>query len=189
MTTLPPEPNNGDSAAQQPGAPVPPPGAPTTPPSAPVPPPAPQPLPQGYQPPPQGYQPPPQQQPGQQQPQYAAPVDPAAQAASMVTLNYWLSVFFTWVPALIFYFIEKGKNPLADQYHRENLNFSLVRTAVMVATWIIGVIPYIGWILAALLWIGSVVLFVFHIIAAAKATENYKQGLPTKFIFNIDFVK
>lgn len=187
MTTLPPEPNDGDSAAQQPGLPVPPPAAPV-PPAAPTPPPAAPaapvpPQPQYQQP---QYQQP--QQPGYQQPQYAA-ADPAAQAASMVTLNYWLSVFFTWLPALIFYFVEKGKNPLADQYHRENLNFSLVRMIPIVATWVLAFIPYLGAILAILLWIVSAVLFVFHIIAAVKATENFKQGIPPQFIFNIPFIK
>ena len=98
--------------------------------------------------------------------------------------EYMAKVWATWV-----YNIEKGKDPLADQYHRENLNFTLVRAIPMVATWIIGFIPYIGWILGILLWIVSIVLFVFHLMAAIKATENFKKGIPSKFIFNIDFVK
>lgn len=126
------------------------------------------------------------------QPQYQQPPPAAStpeQMANTVTLNYWLSVFFAWIPALIFYFIEKGKNPFADMYHRENLNFSLVRTAVGVATFIIAVIPYIGWILAMLLWIGQVVLFVFHLMAAISATERFKAGQKPNFIFNIPFIK
>ena len=184
MTTLPPEPNDGDSAAQQPGVPVPPTAAPV-PPAAPTPPPA---APAAPVPPQPQYQQPQQPQQGYQQPQYAA-ADPAAQAASMVTLNYWLSVFFTWLPALIFYFVEKGKHPLADQYHREHLNFSLVRMIPIVATWVLAFIPYLGAILAILLWIVSAVPVVFHIIAAVKATENFTQRIPPKFIFNIPFIK
>ena len=108
----------------------------------------------------------------------------------MITLNYWLSVFFVWLPALIFYFIEKDKgHQLANAYHRENLNFSLVRTIVYVATVVIGWIPYIGWIIAILLWIGSIVLFVFHLIAAIKATNNFREGKGPEFIFNIPMVK
>ena len=197
MTTLPPDANNegGTPGAADPsGGQVP----PQQPPAAPPPPPAAPQQPMGQQP-----QVPPHQPGGYQQPQ--APQQPGAyqqpaggyqqpqqggDPANMVTLNYWLSVFFTWLPALIFYFIEKDKgNQLATAYHRENLNFSLVRTIVYVATVIINFIPYIGWIIGILLWIASVVLFVFHIIAAAKATNNFRQGQAPEFIFNLPMVK
>ncbi|WP_336659810.1 DUF4870 domain-containing protein [Leucobacter sp. USHLN153] len=132
----------------------------------------------GYQGPPPG---------GYQQQGYAQPVtDPATN----VTLNYWLSVFFTWIPALIFYLVDKDKG---DQrlyaYQRDNLNFSLLRLGVGLATWILGVIPYIGWLFAFLLGIGSIVLFVFHIIAAVKSTESFRRGEHPGFIFNVPLVK
>ncbi|PII85852.1 hypothetical protein BMH25_01485 [Leucobacter sp. OLCALW19] len=219
MTTLPPEandgqqgPDNGSGAAVPPpaGAPVPPPAAPPVPPVAPqvppaaapqAPPAAPQPgyaAPQqpGYAAPQQpgyaapqagGYQTPPPAGGGYQQPGYAQPV---ADPVSNITLNYWLSVFFSWIPALIFFLIEKDKgNPQARAYHAANLNFSLLRVMVIVATWILGVIPYLGWVLAPLLGIGSIVLFVFHIIAAVKAPENYRTGQQPGFLFNIPMVK
>ncbi|MGO1538722.1 MAG: DUF4870 domain-containing protein [Leucobacter sp.] len=187
MTTLPPDGNNEG----QPEGQTPPPAAPPVPPAAPQ-----QPQP-GYQAPPQqpqpGYQAPPQggyQQPagGQVPPQGGQPQ--ASDPASTITLNYWLSVFFTWIPALIFFLIERDKgNQASFAFHRENLNFSLLRTAVVVATYIIMIIPYIGWIIGILLWIGSIVLFVFHIIAAAKATDEYRSGRGPKFVFNIPFIK
>ncbi len=219
MTTLPPEandgqqgPDNGSGAAVPPpaGAPVPPPAAPPVPPVAPqvppaaapqAPPAAPQPgyaAPQqpGYAAPQQpgyaapqagGYQTPPPAGGGYQQPGYAQPV---ADPVSNITLNYWLSVFFSWIPALIFFLIEKDKgNPQARAYHAANLNFSLLRVMVIVATWILGVIPYLGWVIAPLLGIGSIVLFVFHIIAAVKAPENYRTGQQPGFLFNIPMVK
>ncbi|KKI16297.1 MULTISPECIES: DUF4870 domain-containing protein [unclassified Leucobacter] len=207
-------PENGSGAAVPPpaGAPVPPPAAPPVPPVAPqvppaaapqapqVPPVAPQPgyaAPQpGYAAPQQpgyaapqagGYQTPPPAGGGYQQPGYAQPV---ADPVSNITLNYWLSVFFSWIPALIFFLIEKDKgNPQARAYHAANLNFSLLRVMVIVATWILGVIPYLGWVLAPLLGIGSIVLFVFHIIAAVKAPENYRTGQQPGFLFNIPLVK
>ncbi|PII96460.1 DUF4870 domain-containing protein, partial [Leucobacter sp. OLTLW20] len=134
-----------------------------------------------------GYQTPPPAGGGYQQPGYAQPV---ADPVSNITLNYWLSVFFSWIPALIFFLIEKDKgNPQARAYHAANLNFSLLRVMVIVATWILGVIPYLGWVLAPLLGIGSIVLFVFHIIAAVKAPENYRTGQQPGFLFNIPMVK
>lgn len=168
MTTLPPEENNGQGAEQAPEAQVPPAA-----PQAPVPPAAPQ-----YEAPPAGAY--------QQQ-----PAAPAADPVSNIQLNYWLSVFFAWIPALIFWIIEKDKgNARATAFHVSNLNFSLLRTAVGVGISILGLIPYIGWLIAILLWIGSIVLFVFHIMAAAKAAEAYRNGGSTDpFVFNVPMVK
>jgi uncharacterized membrane protein len=167
MTTLPPE-SNGDQPVQpeQPAQPV----QPETP--------------QYQAPPAGGYQ---QPAPGYQQPAQPAG-DPAA---STITLNYWLSVFFAWIPALIFWIIEKDKgNQRATAFHVANLNFSLLRTAVGIGISILGFIPYIGWLLAVVLWIGSIVLFVFHIMAAVKASQDYTNGGKTDpFIFNIPLIK
>ena len=130
-------------------------------------------------PPPGGYQQPP-----------AGYAQPAADPASNVVLNYWLSVFFSWIPALIFYLVDKDKG---DQrvyaYQRDNLNFSLLRLGVGIATWILGLIPYIGLIFGFLLGIGSLVLFIFHIIAAVKASEGFRRGERPGFIFNVPLVK
>lgn len=182
MTTLPPEANNEPGAG---GAQVP----PQVPPAAQAPPQAPQ-----YQAPPAGayqqqpgYQPPPPpQQP--QQPGYAQPA--LADPVSTITLNYWLSVFFTWIPALIFWIIEKDKgNQKANEFHVANLNFSLVRTAVGILAVILGVIPWIGWIIGLILWLGYLVLFVFHILAAVSAPDNYRKGGKPEFLFNIAMIK
>lgn len=136
------------------------------------------------------------EQPAQpQQPQYQQPQQPYAQPvsdpASNITLNYWLSVFFTWIPALIFWIIEKDKgNQQATAFHVANLNFSLLRTAVGLAAVILGGIPILGGILAGLLWAGGLVLFVFHILAAVKAADDYRNGAkPDPFIFNIPLIK
>lgn len=199
MTTLPPEENNGQAADQhaageaaaQPTPAQPEAAAPEQP-AAPVPPPA---APQ-YQAPPAGaYQQPQQPQQGYQQPQqpqqgYQQPQATATDPANTITLNYWLSVFFTWLPALIFWMIEKDKgNQRANEFHVANFNFSLIRTGVVVVGWIIGMIPYIGWILGLLIWIASVVLFVFHIMAAAKAPDAYRKGGHPEFVFNFPIIK
>ncbi|WP_427869806.1 DUF4870 domain-containing protein [Leucobacter luti] len=205
MTTLPPEGQDGQATGDQPSpdqpqAQTPPPAAPQAPqppvppqqpaqPQYQTPPPAAQTPPAGgYQAPPAGgYQTPP---PGAGQVPPQGYAQPTTDPASTITLNYWLSVFFTWIPALIFYIIEKDKgNAQAYAYHRDNLNFSLLRVMVVVATYILMLIPYVGWILGAILWIGSVVLFVFHIIAAVKAPDAYRRGEQPGFIFNIPLVK
>jgi len=193
MTTLPPEANNEQNPAD---GQVPPQAPPYQPPlgnpqAAPEQPPAggyQQPPAGGYQPPPAGaYQQPPQGYP--QQPGYApqgAPTDPA----NTITLNYWLSVFFTWIPALIFYIIEKDKgDQRANAFHVANLNFSLLRTGLAIVAVILGLIPFIGWILGLIVWLAYLASFVFHIIAAVSAPDNYRQGKEPGFIFNLPIIK
>ena len=106
------------------------------------------------------------------------PAQPAAnpeQGYTTLTLNYWLSVFFSWIPALIFYFVEKGKNSVIDEHNRVNLNFQLVRTIVGVAAAIIptvlGWIPFIGWFLALI-----VGLALLGCIDCALRVRNYCGG-------------
>lgn len=127
------------------------------------------------------------------------PAQPASnpdQGFTTLTLNYWLSVFFTWIPALIFFLVEKGKNPVIDEHNRANLNFQLVRTIASVAfivPSILGLIPYIGWfislILTLALWVVSIVLFIFAIIAAVKGPEEARAGRQYKYPFNLELVK
>ena len=137
------------------------------------------------------YQQPVQQQPAygqppvQQQPYQPGAVDPA----NNVTLNYWLSVFFSWIPALIFFLVDKGKNSLSDEFHRANLNFSILRAIVGIATSFVLVIPVLGIILAVLLGLGSVGLFIIHIMAAIDAAKKFREGQPYKFPFTIEFIK
>ena len=211
MTTLPPEGQDGlaanGSAPQDPAPQTPAPSAPA--PDAPVfdapsfdapsappeqpaapqytAPPAPPQAPH-YQQPQQGFQQPPAG--GGYQPPQQGYAQPVADPVSNITLNYWLSVFFVWIPALVFFLIEKDKgNRQAYVFHRDNLNFSLLRTGLYVAIVIASFIPYLNVILVPLIWIAQVVAFVFHIIAAAKAPENFRTGQQPGFIVNVPFVK
>ena len=199
MSTLPPE-EHGDQPVQpeQPAQPVAPQPVQPEQVTGAVPPPAPEqpqytaPPAQGYQAPPAGaYQAPPAggyQQPAPGEYQQPGAADPAV---SNITLNYWLSVFFSWIPALIFWLIDKDKgNQRATAFHVSNLNFSLLRVGVGVVGWILAMIPYVGWLFAIILWLGMLVLFVFHIMAAVKAADEYRNGGKTDpFIFNIPMVK
>lgn len=96
-----------------------------------------------------------------------------------------------WIPALIFWVVEKDKvNTRALAFHTANLNFSIVRTGAGIVLWVVSFIPYIGWLLALVMWVGTVVLFVFHIIAAVKVSAEYHGNGPADpFIFNIPLVK
>lgn len=154
----------------------------------------------GYQAPPAGEQPQyaAPQQPYQQQyeqPQYAQqgqyipPAGAAQGEEGNLQLNYWLSVFFMFIPALIFYFTEKGRSQKLDLFNRENLNFSLVRTGVWLITVIFTSVPIIGWLIWVVGLLAQLVLFVFHIMAAAKAKENFDAGQNPGFVFNVPLIK
>ena len=120
---------------------------------------------------------------------------PAANPAGNLQLNFWLSVFFAWVPALIFFLVNKDKGDARlRQLDAANLNFSLVRTFAMIAaqilSFILMFIPYIGFIgglLTFVAWVGGLVL---HILAAVKVEEAYRTGQPADpFMFNLQMVK
>lgn len=104
-----------------------------------------------------------------------APVQPDALYSS-IQLNYWISAFIP-VAAVVFYFVDKGKTPLADAHLKEVLNLAIVRMAVGILT----MIPYVG-IVTALV---SLVLLVIGIIGASKGTEAYRNGQGYQYPFNL----
>lgn len=221
MTNLPPEANDAQSGAggqvppQQPQQPAQPPHQ--TPPAQGQPQPGYQQPAPGYQQPPQGYPQQPAQpgyaQPGQPQygqpapgqPQYGQPGQPGQPGygapaptapADSLTLNYWLSVFFSWIPALIFFLIEKDKgDPRARYFHAANLNFSLLRVGVGIVLAIlyailIAIMPwYLWWVATLIMWLGNIATAVLHAIAAFSVMDNYRAGKKPNFVFNIDMVK
>lgn len=135
-----------------------------------------------------------------QQPGYGAPQAPAgappgyyqpqgaqANPISNLQTNYWLSVFFIWVPALIFYLIEKDRaTPQVRALHAANLNFSLMRTGLFVVGWILAIIPVLG---PLLMGVAHLAGFVLHIIAATKVSDTYARGGGDPFLFNLPMVK
>lgn len=117
---------------------------------------------------------------GYNNPNYLA--GPSEQGRSTLTLDYWLSVFFSWIPSLIFFLTEKDKNKLVDEHTKELMNFSITRViagAVMV-------IPIIGWIVGG---IASLALFIMAILGAMKGPEEYLQGRTYQFPLAIRFIK
>ncbi|TQL62102.1 DUF4870 domain-containing protein [Rarobacter faecitabidus] len=130
----------------------------------------------GYEQPATGYQ---QPAPGYGQPTPAYASGPVTDdALSTVKLNLWLSVFFSWIPALIFFLTQKDVPANVKDIHRENLNFQILRTIAGLVVWI----PIVGWAL-------FIVLLVFAIIAAVQAPDVVAQGGTYKYKFNIQFIK
>ncbi|MGO3090033.1 MAG: DUF4870 domain-containing protein [Galactobacter sp.] len=119
----------------------------------------------------QGYQ---GQQPGYQQ----GPPMAADGGLSALTLNLWLSVFFGWIPALIFFLTSRDNSiPAVREAHTKNMNFALIRLIVGMVT----AIPVLGWIVGG---IGSLVLFVFAIINAVQVPEQIRTNQAPQFMMD-----
>lgn len=118
--------------------------------------------------------------PGSNNPHYLA--GPTPQGQNTIQLDYWLSVFFSWIPSLIFFLTERDKNKLVDEHTKELLNFSITR--MIVGAFMI--VPFIGWVIGG---IASLVLFVMAIMGAMKGPEEYANGRPFQFQYTFRFIK
>lgn len=102
-------------------------------------------------------------------------------ALTNLQLNYWLSAFFGW-PAIIFYFIDKGKSPLLDQHLKEVLNLGILR---LICGVLVGV-PVVGWLIGG---VASLALLVIGIMGALAGPDAFRAGQPYKYPFNVSFIK
>jgi len=123
---------------------------------------------------------------GQQPPAYGAPAY-GPPVTPNLTLNLWLSVFFYWLPALIFFLVEKDK--VAPSYaaaNAGNLNFQIVRTIAVVVASILMPIPFLGGLLFAAVMIAGLVVSIIHALnVPARAAAGQAPG----YIFAPDWVK
>lgn len=107
---------------------------------------------------------------------------PTERGRSTLQLDYWLSVFFSWIPALIFFLTERDKNKLVDEHTKEVMNFNITR----VIAYAVIIVPVIGWIVGG---IASIALFVVAILGALKGPEEYANGRTYQFPLTIRFIK
>lgn len=147
----------------------------------------------GYAAPPQPPYGAPQQPPyGAAQPGYGAPAGApygyGGQVQSNITLNLWLSVFFGWIPALIFFLMEKDK--VAPAYHRanaKNLNYQLIVVIAYAAVGVLTVVTFgIAGLLYFLLPIGQLIIGIMH---AINVPNQLAAGQEGKFYLAPDWVK
>lgn len=123
-----------------------------------------------------------QQQGGYQQQPYGGAQASPDNGFGNLQLNLWLSVFFSWIPALIFWLTDKDKtvDPVRKA-NGDNLSFQLLRVIVGVCS----VIPFLG-ILAG---IASIGLFVVAIINAVQVPSAIREGRPAKLTFAPSWIK
>ena len=123
-------------------------------------------------------------QPGPGQPQAYGY---GAQTASNLQLNLWLSAFFVWLPALIFFLIEKDKvAPAYQAANAGNLNFNIVRTIAIFAATVLSGIPFLGGLLLVVVWVGGLVIGIIH---AVNVPPKVAAGQAPGYILAPDWVK
>ena len=102
-----------------------------------------------------------------------APLQP-----SNITANLWLSVFFSWIPALIFYLVEKDK--VAPNYQRANaanLNYQIIVVIAYAAAGLLTIVTFgIGAFLYFLLPIAQLIIGIIHAINVPTQLQSGQEG-------------
>ncbi|WP_084037982.1 DUF4870 domain-containing protein [Demequina sp. NBRC 110053] len=125
--------------------------------------------------------PPPPEQPSQPQGQQPS----GSNDNTMATVAHATVVTGFLIP-LIVWLIGKDQNPFVDAEGKKALNFSILITIAYVVSAVLGVIPFIGWLLGTLIWLAAVAVGLIFGIQGAVAAN---KGQPYKYPFTIDLVK
>ena len=81
--------------------------------------------------------------------------------------------YFTWIGWIIaFVLYNSNKSQLAAYHLRQSLALMILGIIVYIVQIVLIFIPFLGWAIAFLLWIGLVVLWVFGLIAAVNGEEK-----------------
>jgi uncharacterized Tic20 family protein len=100
---------------------------------------------------------------------------------SIAILTHVLSIFFTFIPALVIYLVKKQESPYVAEHAKEALNFGISMFIYCIIC-IPLIFLIIGIFLLIAIGIGSLILY---IIAAVKAADDVLYRYP----FTIRFIK
>ena len=115
-------------------------------------------------------------------PQAAAPQLNPADERLWAMLIHILSIFFSFLPALIGYLAFADRGPFIREHARQALNFQISLVIYSVGVLIVGVITLtIGWVLYLPLGIAALVFLILAAVAANNG-QYYKFPLTITFI-------
>jgi uncharacterized Tic20 family protein len=128
------------------------------------------------------------------QPQPAAPFS-EAEDKQYATLATFLNIILL-IPALIFYFAFKDRGPRIAEQSKENLNWTINITVIVVAAWILDAIftaalwwTGVGFILGLLFgliaWAGLIVNLIFSIIGGVQLSGDQKTSYRYPFAIRV----
>ena len=96
---------------------------------------------------------------------------PAASGMDGKTIS--IISYFTWIGWIIaFVMYNSNKSQLAAYHLRQSLALMILGILVYIVQIMLIFIPFLGWAIAVLLWIGLVVLWVFGLIAAINGEQK-----------------
>ncbi|NLE97908.1 MAG: DUF4870 domain-containing protein [Propionibacterium sp.] len=102
--------------------------------------------------------------------------------SNMLRLNAWISAFFP-LAGVIFFFVEKGKQPLYDKHLKETLNMSITRILIGM-----GASMFSGF-LGAVFGIATVAYFVLAIMGAMQGPTKFLEGQEMRYKGAIPFTR
>ncbi|WP_410497829.1 DUF4870 domain-containing protein [Chitinibacter sp. S2-10] len=92
-------------------------------------------------------------------------------ARNIAVLVYLLTIFFSFVPGLVIYLLKKDDEFILSA-GKEALNWSIT---LMLASLILGLIPILGWLALAFMWLCNVVC---SILGALNASKGFAYRYP-----------
>ncbi|WP_218220060.1 DUF4870 domain-containing protein [Nesterenkonia sp. Act20] len=87
-------------------------------------------------------------------------------------------------PALAIYLVYRDRGPFTAQESKEALNFTLPVTAVMLACYILALIPAIGWVFGII----AVLLWVYMTLSGLVAGIQCNKGRPYRYPMNLRLI-
>lgn len=111
---------------------------------------------------------------------------------NMAVLMYILSIFFGFIPSLIFYLVKKD-DAFILRNATELLNFCITLFiaffGIMILNIILAFIPVIGWILAMVLSLGMAVIGIAALVFLIMGALKVKDGEDYTFPFALRLLK
>jgi uncharacterized Tic20 family protein len=117
------------------------------------------------------------------QPQPAAPFS-EAEDKQYTTLATFLNIILL-IPALIFYFAFKDRGPRIAEQSKENLNWTINICVIAIACFILGLIPFIGFLFWIIYFAALVVNLIFSIIGGVQLSGGQKTTYRYPFAVRV----
>jgi uncharacterized membrane protein len=99
--------------------------------------------------------------------------NPTPAASGMDGKTIAIISYFTWIGWIIaFVLYNSNKSQIAAYHLRQSLALMILSIIVYIIQIMLIFIPFLGWAIAILLWIGLVVLWVLGLLAAINGEEK-----------------
>ncbi|WP_010524584.1 DUF4870 domain-containing protein [Nesterenkonia sp. F] len=88
------------------------------------------------------------------------------------------------LPSLVIYLVFRDRGPFVAQESKEALNFTLPLTVLLLAAYVLALLPVIGWIFG----LAAVLLWVVMTLAGLIAGIECNKGRPYRYRLNVRLV-